>query len=113
MNRTEDTAVTSVRDRSALSVGSARSRRRYSAEEKKAILAEASAPGATVTEVSRRHDITRGLIHNWRREEAGSLLGATVRFAPVTVAQSTPKALEAPAKTETGGRFAEQSPGQI
>ena len=66
-----------------------------------------------MTEVSRRHDITRGLIHNWRREEAGSLLGATVRFAPVTVAQSTPKALEAPAKTETGGRFAEQSPGQI
>lgn len=66
-----------------------------------------------MTEVSRRHNITRGLIHNWRREEAGSLLGATVRFAPVTVAPSTLKALEAPAKTETGGRFAEQPPGRI
>jgi transposase-like protein len=39
-------------------------RRRYSAEEKKAILAEASAPGSTVSKISRRHHITRGLIHN-------------------------------------------------
>jgi len=90
-----------------------RARRRYSAEEKKAILAEASAPGATVTEVSRRHNITRGLIHNWRREEAGSLLGATVRFAPVTMTPSTPEALEAPEKAETSGRIAAQMPGRI
>jgi transposase len=57
-------------------------RRRYSAEEKKVILAEASAPGSTVSEVSRRHHITRSLIHNWRRQEAATLLGATVRFTP-------------------------------
>jgi transposase len=66
-----------------------------------------------VTEVARRHDITRGLIHNWRREEAGSLLGATVRFAPVTMAPSMPKALEAPERTEASGRFASQTPGRI
>ena len=74
-----------MRDRSALGVGTPR-RRRYSTEQKKAILAEASAPGTTVSEVSRRHQITRSLIHNWRRQEAASLLGATVKFTPVRVA---------------------------
>jgi transposase len=86
-------------------------RRRYSAEEKKAILAEASAPGATVSEVSRRHNITRSLIHNWRRQEAASLLGATVRFTPVTVATEMPRAIEAAPKTETGGRIEIELPG--
>jgi transposase len=66
-----------------------------------------------VTEVSRRHNITRGLIHNWRREEAGSLLGATVRFAPVTMASSTPKALEAPEKAGTSGRIEIELPGGV
>ena len=66
-----------------------------------------------MTEVARRHDITRGLIHNWRREEAGSLLGATVRFAPVRLAAEPPNASEAPARSETGGRFAVQTPGRI
>jgi transposase len=80
----EETGVTTVRDRSALELGTPR-RRRYSPEQKKAILAEAAAPGTTVTEVSRRHQITRSLIHNWRRQEAASLLGATVRFTPVRV----------------------------
>lgn len=66
-----------------------------------------------MTEVSRRHNITRGLIHNWRREAAGSLLGATVRFAPVTLTPSTPTALESPEKAETSGGVAAQMPGRI
>ena len=84
-------------------------RRRYSAETKKAILAEASAPGATVSEVALRHNITRSLIHNWRRQEAASLLGATVRFTPATVATEMPRAIEAPPKT--GGRIEIGLPG--
>ena len=67
MSRSEDTDITPVRDRSALVTPPVTRRRRYGAEEKKAILAEASAPGATISEVSRRHQITRSLIHNWRR----------------------------------------------
>lgn len=39
-----------------------------------------------MTEVAREYGITRSLIHNWRRQEAALLLGATVRFTPVTVA---------------------------
>lgn len=88
-------------------------RRRYSAEAKKAILADASAPGATVSEVALRHNITRSLIHNWRRREAASLLGATVRFTPVTVATEMPKAMEARPKMEAGGRIEIELPGGV
>jgi transposase len=91
----EETGVTTVRDRSALGLGTPR-RRRYSPEQKKAILAEAASPGMTVTEVSHRHQITRSLIHNWRRQEAASLLGATVKFTPVRV----PAELAQPKKVE-------------
>ncbi|MPZ35361.1 MAG: transposase [Rhodospirillales bacterium] len=87
MKDLEETGVTPVRDRSALGLGTLR-RRRYSPEQKKAILAEAASPGTTVTEVSRRHQVTRSLIHNWRRQEAASLLGATVKFTPVRVDNS-------------------------
>jgi transposase len=102
-----------VRDRSALVAPPVARRRRYSAEEKKAILAEASVPGATVSEVSRRHQITRSLLHNWRRQEAASLLGATVRFTPVAVAMEKPGVIEAPPKAETGGRIEIELPGRI
>lgn len=113
MNGSEETSVTPVRDRSALATRSVARRRRYSAEEKKAILGEAAAPGATVSEVSRRHNITRSLIHNWRRQEAASLLGATVRFTPVTVAREMPRAIEAPSKTETDSRIEIELPGGV
>jgi len=43
-------------------------RRRWSEEERLRILAEAFAPGASVTEVARRHDVSRGLIYQWRRD---------------------------------------------
>ncbi len=84
-------------------------RRRYSTEQKKAILAEAAAPGATVSEVSRRHQITRSLIHNWRRQEAASLLGATVRFTPVRVPAETSK----PARAVPSGRIEIELPGDV
>ena len=64
-----------------------------------------------MSEVSLRHNITRSLIHNWRRQEAASLLGATVRFTPVTVATEMPRAIEAPPKMETGGRIEIELPG--
>ena len=42
-------------------------RRRWRDEEKLAILDEAFAPGACVSEVARRWDISSGLIYVWRR----------------------------------------------
>ena len=62
-----------------------------------------------MSEVSRRHNITRSLIHNWRRQEAASLLGATVRFTPVTVARE----IEAPSKTETDSGIEIELPGGV
>ena len=66
----------------------AKRRRRYRLEEKRAILEAAAEPGATVSEVSRRYGVGRSLIHNWRRQEAVAVLGATVRFTPVAVARA-------------------------
>lgn len=50
-------------------------RRRWSAEEKSRIVAEASVPGAKVAEVARRHDVSRNLIYSWRRAAARGCLG--------------------------------------
>jgi transposase len=113
VTRSEETSVTPVRDRSALAPRNVLRRRRYSADEKKAILAEASAPGSTVSEVSRRHNLTRSLIHNWRRQEAASLLGATVRFTPVTVATEMPRVMAAAPETKIGGRIEIELPGGV
>ena len=92
MDKAEATGVTPVRDRRALpSVDRGGSRRRrYSLEEKQAILKGVAEAGATVSEASRRYGIGRSLIHNWRRQEAVATLGATVRFAPVSVAPEKP-----------------------
>ncbi|MHB0681283.1 IS66-like element accessory protein TnpA [Roseomonas mucosa] len=46
-------------------------RRDYTAEEKAALLAEASEPGARGLEVAQRHGISPSLIHRWRREAEG------------------------------------------
>jgi transposase len=42
-------------------------RRRFSADEKRAILAEASEPGANVSEVARRHGLFPTQVYKWRR----------------------------------------------
>ena len=98
-----------MRDRSALSINPGR-RRRFSAEQKRSILAECGAAGSTVTEVARRHGVTRSLIHNWRRQEAASLLGATVRFTPVMV-EARPE--ETPPAVVSRGRIEIELPGEI
>jgi transposase len=87
MERSEATGVTPVRDRCALAASerTIKRRRRFSLEEKQAILRAAGEPGATVSEVSRQYGVGRSVIHNWRRQEALAVLGATVRFTPVTV----------------------------
>ncbi|MDK4724267.1 transposase [Rhizobium sp. CNPSo 3968] len=43
-------------------------RRRWSSEDRAQILAEAFAPGAVVSEVARRFEISTGLIYTWRRQ---------------------------------------------
>jgi transposase len=59
-------------------------RRRWSEEQKRTIVAEAFAPGASVSAVARRTDIGTGQIYRWRRE----LCGAVGGFAEVVVSPS-------------------------
>lgn len=66
-------------------------RRRWSDEERLQIVAEAFAPGASVADVCRRHDVSSGLIYTWRRKllDAGAAQEAEV-----------PEALPAPVFAE-------------
>ena len=57
-------------------------RRRWSAEEKRLIVAEAFAPGASVCAVARRRDVVPGQIYRWRND----LRSASPGFAAVVVA---------------------------
>jgi transposase len=106
MGRSEETGVTTGRDRGALSTSQpvvVRRRRRYSAEEKRAILKAVAEPGTTVAEVSRRYEVTRSLIHNWRRQEAVGVLGAAVRFTAVQVVpECASVAARGPARSASG-----------
>jgi transposase len=62
-------------------VGSER-RRRWSVEQKQAIVAAAFGPGAVVRDVARQADVTPSLIYRWRR----GLRAAANGFAQVLVA---------------------------
>lgn len=61
-------------------------RRRWSEDQKRAIVAEAFAPGASVSEIARRRDVVSGQIYRWRREFGGSAVG----FAEVVVSPPPP-----------------------
>jgi transposase len=53
-----------------LITGTAR-RRRWTDEEKAAIVAESTRPGINVAEVARRFGVNRGLLQTWRRKAIG------------------------------------------
>jgi transposase len=48
-------------------LGRAERRRRFSVEQKLAVVAEASAPGANISEIARRHDLVPAQVFKWRR----------------------------------------------
>lgn len=63
-------------------------RRRWPAEVKARIVAEAFAPGAVVSEVARRHGLTPQQVFTWRRvaRRAAEAAGALPAFVPAVVA---------------------------
>jgi len=103
-------------------------RRRWSADQKRAIVAAAGAPGAVVRAVARRADVSPSLIYRWRREfraeRAGFAEMVVVADGPgegllperpavelafsgkvrVRIAASTPPALAAAVVKALGGR---------
>ncbi len=75
-------------------------RRRWRAEDKLRVLAEAAQPGARTSEVARRHDISRGLLWYWRRQlRQGQLRvhdAPEPMFLPVEVSDAVPPGPVAP-----------------
>ena len=67
-------------------------RRRWSSEQKQAIVAAAFAPGAVVRDVARQADVTPSLIYRWRRD----LRAAANGFARVVMARSSDGMAAAP-----------------
>jgi transposase len=70
-------------------------RRRWTEDQKRAIVAESLAPGAVVNAVARRAAVCPGQIYRWRKE----LRAATHGFARVVIApaNNTPPAGDGPA----------------
>ncbi len=63
-----------------------RQRRDWTSEEKAEILAASAAPGATVAEVARRYQVSRGLLWTWRRKAMDDLVAETApRFVPLRI----------------------------
>jgi transposase len=60
-------------------------RRRWSEDQKRAIVAEAFALGASVSEVARRVDVVPGQIYRWRRDLGSAAAG----FSEVVVSPSS------------------------
>lgn len=71
-------------------------RRRWSSGEKASIVGEVMLPGAKVSEIARRHGISRGLLYTWRREAGQGLASDGVAsmlpdLVPVVIGDGGPR----------------------
>lgn len=69
-------------------------RRRWSADDKARIVEESVAPGVTVSEVARRHDIRPQQLFGWRREMRIVEPEAQVSFVPAVVEGVDPEKVD-------------------
>ena len=71
-------------------------RRRWSIEQKRAIVTAAFKPGAVVRDVARRTDVTSSLIYRWRRDLRAAANGfAQVLLAPTDGSVAAPPPMPA------------------
>ena len=78
-------------------------RRRWSQEQKRAVVAAAFAPGAIVTEVARRADVYPGQIYRWRRELSAADGGFAAVVVAATPAMSVASGAGVAIEVEIGG----------
>jgi transposase len=91
-----------------LITGTAR-RRRWTDEEKAAIVAESTRPGVNVAEVARRFDVNRGLLQTWRRKA----IGKGPVFVPLRVDGMVVAADNNKERTNPPGADASTRPGSL
>jgi transposase len=78
-------------------------RRRWTDEEKAALVAESLLPGANVSEVARRAGVNRGLLQTWRRAADREVAPESVRFIPVRIEETpAPLRVERPPRDAYG-----------
>jgi transposase len=66
-------------------------RRRWRGEEKLRILAELDEPGSRFNDVARRHDVSRGLLWQWRdAQRRGKLVAEAAGFVPLRIVPELP-----------------------
>ena len=85
-------------------LGRVERRRRFSVEQKLAVLAEATAPGANMSEVARRHGLVPAQVYKWRRLAELGVIGVPgaselPSFVAVEIAHEAPS-LPAPVSAE-------------
>jgi transposase len=93
-------------------------RRRWTAEQKQTIAAESMVPGASPTDVARRHAIGTGQLYNWRRALMAAQPRAVGRFARVELTPQLATLTEAGTATSApapglAGRAALRAAGLI
>ena len=89
---------------SAEILGRVERRRRFSVEQKLAVLTEAIGPGANLSEVARRHGLLPAQVYKWRRLAELGVIGVPgaselPSFVAVEIAQNVPS-LPAPTAAE-------------
>ena len=91
-----------VVSRSGTVVGPGRANRRWDPQEKAKITAESFAPGANISAVARRHGVSLGLLHYWRRRvrDCGGL--EPISFVPLALEDSAPALARSELEIELG-----------
>jgi transposase len=92
-------------------------RRRWCDDEKMRIVEETFTPGAKISEVARRHGVSRSVLFAWRRQAISAGVGgsAAPRLVPINVDVSHPTVVmqSAPPSTPRPARSAERKSGLI
>jgi transposase len=89
-------------------------RRRWTSEQKLALVAEMLRPGASPTQLARRYGISTGLLYTWRRMARDGALAlvpavAPTEFVPVEIVPAAPMLPEAAA---AAGEMVIELPGE-
>jgi transposase len=87
-------------------LGRVERRRRFSVEQKLAVVAEASAPGANISEIARRHELVPAQVFKWRRLAELGVIGipGASELPSFVAVEITKEAVALPAPIEAGPR---------